>query len=98
MTLSDADLRRIAARQEPRVLLHHEVVKFARAIEAEVRKQDDALIRQLVEALEGSISIMMGKTEQRNTALIAGRAWLEHSTQEAWQRYCHTEKKKGPVK
>ena len=25
---------------------------FARAVEAEVRKQDDALIRQLVEALE----------------------------------------------
>ena len=53
MALSDADLRGIAAHQEPRVLLHHEVVKFARAIEAEVRKQDDALIRQLVEALEG---------------------------------------------
>ena len=28
---------------------------FARAVEAEVRKQDEALIRQLVEALEGSI-------------------------------------------
>ena len=53
---------------------------FARAIEAEVRMQDDALIRQLVEALEGSISMTMGKAEQRNTALIAGRAWLEHST------------------
>lgn len=81
MALSDADLRGIAAHQEPRVLLHHEVVKFARAIEAEVRKQDDALILQLVEALEGSISMTMGKAEQRNTALIAGRAWLEHSTQ-----------------
>ena len=52
MALSDADLRGIAAHQEPRVLLHHEVVKFARAIEAEVRKQDEALILQLVEALE----------------------------------------------
>ena len=51
MALSDADLRGIAARQEPRVLLHHEVVKFARAIEAEVRKQDDALILPLVDAL-----------------------------------------------
>lgn len=28
------------------------VVFFARAVEAEVRKQDDALIQQLVEALE----------------------------------------------
>ena len=52
MALSDADLRKIAAHQEPRVLLHHEVVKFARAIETEVRKQDDALIQQLVEALD----------------------------------------------
>lgn len=52
MALSDADLRKIAAHQEPRVLLHHEVVKFARAIEAEVRKQDDALIQQMLEAIE----------------------------------------------
>ena len=52
MALSDADLRKIAAHQEPRVLLHHEVVKFARAIEAEVRKQDTELIRQMLEALE----------------------------------------------
>lgn len=51
MALSDADLRKIAAHQEPRVLLHHEVVKFARAIEAEVRKQDDALIQQMHDAL-----------------------------------------------
>ena len=50
---------------------------FARSIEAEVRKQDDALIRQLVEALQGSIAVAIGKAEQRNTALIAGRAWLE---------------------
>ena len=55
---------------------------FARAIEAEVRKQDDALILQLVEALEGSIAVAIGKAEQRNTALIAGRAWLgaQHSS------------------
>ena len=53
---------------------------FARAIEAEVRKQDDALIRQLVEALEGSIPIAMGKAEQRNTALIAARARLGEKT------------------
>ena len=51
MALSDADLRKIAAHQEPRVLLHHEVVKFARSIEAEVRKQDEALIRQMLDAL-----------------------------------------------
>ena len=33
---------------------------FARAIEAEVRKQDDALIRQLVEAMEGVKALNMG--------------------------------------
>ena len=43
-------------------------------------KQDDALIRQLVEALEGSIPIAMGKAEQRNTALIAARARLGEKT------------------
>lgn len=53
---------------------------FARAIEAEVRKQDDELILQLVEALEGSIPIAMGKAEQRNTALIAARARLGEQT------------------
>ena len=50
---------------------------FASAIEAEVRKQDDALIQQLVQALEGSVAITMVKIDQRNAALTAGRAWLK---------------------
>ena len=41
------------------------------------RKDDTVLIRQLVDALEGSISITMVKIDQRNAALIAGRARLE---------------------
>ena len=41
------------------------------------RKDDTVLIRQLVEALEGSIAITMVKIDQRNAALIAGRARLE---------------------
>lgn len=61
------------------VLTQEELERFAHAIEAEVRKQDDELIQQLVDALEGSIPIAMGKAEQRNTALIAGRARLEES-------------------
>ena len=40
-------------------------------------KQDTELIRQLVEALEGSIAITMVKIDQRNAALLAGRARLE---------------------
>ena len=40
-------------------------------------KQDTELIQQMVDALEGSIAITMVKIDQRNAALIAGRAWLE---------------------
>ena len=46
------------------------------AIEAEVRKQDTALIRQLVDALDGSIAITMVKIDLRNAALTAARARL----------------------
>ena len=48
---------------------------FARAIEAEVRKQDDALILQLVEALEKADKIS-GYQNNRKT-ITAGRARLE---------------------
>lgn len=48
---------------------------FARAIEAEVRKQDDALILQLVEALEKADKIS-GYPNNRKT-ITAGRARLE---------------------
>ena len=53
------------------------VTRFAHAVESEVRKQDDALILQLVEALEGSIAITMGKIDLRNAAIAAARARLE---------------------
>ena len=53
------------------------VVRVCRAVEAEVRKQDDALIRQLVQALDGSIAITMGKRDLRNAAIAAARARLE---------------------
>ena len=51
--------------------------EFARAIEAEVRKQDTALIRQLVEALRGDrIDIEDWPTDSR-IALDALRARLD---------------------
>ena len=50
---------------------------LASKIEAEVREEYTELIQQLVEALEGSIAITMVKIDQRNAALIAGRARLE---------------------
>ena len=52
------------------------VVGVIRSIEAEVRKQDDALILQLVDALDGSIAITMGKIDLRNAAIAAARARL----------------------
>ena len=48
---------------------------FARAIEAEVRKQDDALILMLVERLERADNIS-GHANNK-AAIKAGRAWLE---------------------
>lgn len=51
-------------------------VFVAHAIETEARKQDDALILQLVEALDGSIAITMGKIDLRNAAIAAARARL----------------------
>ena len=54
---------------------------FARAIEAEVRKQDEALIRQLVEALEDFDDAgPLGegwKSDRLLSLLASARAWLE---------------------
>ena len=54
---------------------------FARAIEAEVRKRDDALIRQLVEALEDFDDAgPLGegwKSDRLLSLLASARAWLE---------------------
>ena len=48
------------------------IIRFARAIEAEVRKQDEALIRQLVEALEP-----FAYEKPAREAIAAGRVRLE---------------------
>ena len=50
---------------------------FAKAIEAEVHKQDTELIRQMLDALDGAIAITMGKIDLRNAAIAAARARLE---------------------
>ena len=86
MALSDERLREIERKfnaervrtsdEEYLVIYPSDYYDWQRAIEAEVRKQDDALILQLVEALEESIPRAMGGAEQRNTALIAARARL----------------------
>lgn len=50
---------------------------FARAIEAEVRKQDDALIQQLVEALEVATTPLAKDRQEVLAAITAARARLE---------------------
>lgn len=55
-------------------------IPAARAIEAEVRKDDEALIRQLLEALENSSDLVFKdttKADARDLAITAGRARLE---------------------
>lgn len=54
------------------------VTRFAHAVESEVRKSDDVLIRQLVEALEKADKIS-GYPNNRKT-ITAGRARLEGKT------------------
>ncbi|HQT19107.1 MAG TPA: hypothetical protein PLE48_13505 [Thiobacillus sp.] len=51
--------------------------RFARAIEAEVRKQDDVLIRRLVEALEVATTPLAADRQEVLRAVTAGRARLE---------------------
>lgn len=53
MALSDDKLWHLWNTQGTDDMSKAEAFVFARAIEAEVRKQDEALILQLVEALEG---------------------------------------------
>lgn len=77
MALSDDQIVNIWGR-EPR---YHAApigstdIAFARDIEAEVRKQDDALILMLVERLERADKIS-GHANNK-AAIKAGRAWLE---------------------
>ena len=54
------------------------IYEIAQAIEAEVRKQDETLIRQLVAALEGYRRNY--NYRQPCDAERAGRAWLEGKT------------------
>lgn len=53
---------------------------IARAVEAEVRAQDDALIRQMLEALDNSSDMVFkdpAKAVLREAAITAARARLE---------------------
>ena len=79
MALSKAALKRIiGAVPEPEDDdIGKWVVGVIRSIEAEVRKQDEALILQLVEALEYHRA-QTRPIHQTNEAIIRGRARLQH--------------------
>ena len=78
MAMSDDEI--IAIAEKHLVLIDNGEFDFARAIEAEVRKQDDALILQLVEALETCVDGWHHQyfdADAVKTAYTAGRARLE---------------------
>lgn len=81
MALSDADLdaawTKARSKNGPQWVPYFEAL---RAVAALVRKDDEALIRQLVEALENSSDLVFKdptKADARNEAITAGRARLE---------------------
>lgn len=79
MALSDPAITGIAASvggDVYSVARFENIKQFARAIEAEVRKQDDALILQLVEALEYHRA-QTRPIDRTDEAITAGRARLE---------------------
>ena len=53
------------------------VTRFAHAVEYEVRKSDEALIRRLVEALEVATTPLAADRQAVLRAVTAGRARLE---------------------
>ena len=73
MALSDTEIEAIHFKEFGYVATG--LGQFARAIETEVRKQDDAVILQLVEALEGYRR--NHNDNQPCDAEREGRAWLE---------------------
>ena len=86
MALSDRDCRhgRQIGKCADCDLDHMEMAADAEARRVDeltaLRKQDTALIRQLVEALEGSIAVTMDKIDLRNAAIAAARARLGGKT------------------
>lgn len=81
MALSDDKLWDLWNTQGTDDMSKAEAFVFARAIEAEVRKQDDALILQLLEALEQSHATLWEEDDDperpAHAAIAAARAQLE---------------------
>lgn len=81
MALSELDMMNLWAKQLTGYKSQWErLFGFGYAIEAEVRKQDDALILQLVEALEnhdGNYKLSKSAGAAVNAAITAGRTRLE---------------------
>ena len=75
MALSDEQI--IAIAEKHLVLIDNGEFTFARAIEAEVRKSDEALIRQLVDALGVATTPLAKDRQEVLRAITAASARLE---------------------
>ena len=78
MALSDKEIsalyfEALGSREQDRKM----VTRFAHAVESEVRKSDDALIRQLVEALEVATTPLAKDRQEVLRAVTAARARLD---------------------
>ena len=89
MALSELDMMNLWAKQLTGYKSQWErLFGFGYAVEAEVRKQDDAPIRQLVEAMEGVKALNMGgelalwtaEFDRLLSAITAARARLGEKT------------------
>ena len=81
MALSDDKLWDLWNAQGTDNMSKEEAFVFARAIEAEVRKQDEALIQQMLDALENSNATLWEEDDDpsrpAHAAITAARARLE---------------------
>lgn len=73
MALSDKQIRELWEDYNPM----QGIASFARAVEAEVQKQDTALIRQMFDALEVATTPLAADRQEVLRAVTAGRARLE---------------------
>lgn len=81
MALSDDQILDVAATTQ---LYNHALpaIRFARAIEAEVRKDDEALIRQMLEALEAGLKEVIA-TGENEGVLFGPDQHVDEKLQEA---------------
>jgi hypothetical protein len=76
MALTDFEILQLGPGQEDASWPYEAQLYFARAVEEKVLRNDDALIRQMLEALEGVVT-QVKYYEPITAAIVAARARLE---------------------